>query len=100
MAHVFSQRESVTQKNTAAVWMDGSTLPSRFTLNDQIHSVIITYLVSDIQYNISNTKFTSTYGLVPLPPVTGPTSHITPIVVTGGNSAGKYFVMRVTLKLN
>ena len=92
------QHESVTQKKTTAGWLDVGTPPSGFNINDKICAAISTYLFSAIQENVSNTNFTSNYGLVPLPPVPGPTPPINPIVTTESNSACQYFITIGTLQ--
>ena len=92
------QHESVTQKKTTAGWLDAGTPPSGFNINDKICAAISTYLFSAIQENVSNTNFTSNYGLVPLPPVPGPTPPINPIVTTESNSACQYFIIIGTLQ--
>ena len=66
------QRESVTQKKTAAGWLYDGTPPHGFNLNGKGLAVISSSLVSDIQANTRNTKFNSTSGLVPLSPVPVP----------------------------
>ena len=73
---------SVTWKNTSAKWFDGGTPPSGFNLYEKGLSVISTSLVSAIQANILNYRFTSTSGLVQLPPLPGPTPTIPPMVIT------------------
>ena len=80
-----NQRKSVTQNKTASKWLVDGTSPSGFTLNEKGYAMISTYLVSAIQVNARNTKFTSTSGLVTLSPVPGPTPPINPIVITKSN---------------
>ena len=86
----------MTQKNTDAGWLDSGTPPSLFTLNGKLHAMISNYLVSEIQENISNTNFTSTYILDPFPPLPCPTPLIPTVITTDANYSGKYFVRRGT----
>ena len=92
MAISCNQRESVNQKKTDAVWLDGGTSPSVCTLNELVCFRISTSLIISIHENISNKNFASTYFLVPLPPVPGTMVSIPPIVTTDFNSSGQPFI--------
>ena len=62
--------------------------------NKQGSPMLSTYLVSDINTNTRNYKFTSTSGLVPLSSLPVPTPPIPTIVITEGKFSGKSFIRR------
>ena len=96
MALYCYQRALVTWKNIVAVWLDGGTPPSGFTLNEQVRVMISTSFARYTQSKIRNYSYNSTSVLVILPPLPGSTLPITPRVITVANSDGQLFKRRGT----